>query len=159
VVRLRKLYEDEDVVVFKAPTDEELEKLVVETIKEKGRPLSWKELRQVFSGIAGEDRLRKVLIKLIERDQLIELPDGTFGLPGMELNYVPSKTAKRVRPLVPTKFRRRWGTLASKLRKSGKPLGEALKEFEEERMEHVVKVYRRYRSPVEEEELPEEFYG
>ena len=130
MVRLKKLYEDEDVEVYKAPTEEELEKLVIDTIREEGRPLSWKELRQLFSGIAGEDRLRKVLVRLIERDELIELPDGTFAIPGMEQQYVPRKNTKRVRPLVPTKFRRRWGTLASKIRKSGLPISEAVKKLE-----------------------------
>ncbi len=130
-MRLKKLYEDEDVEVYKAPTEEELEKLVIEAIREAGRPLSWKELRQRFSGIAGEDRLRKVLVRLIERDELIELPDGTFAIPGMEQSYVPKRNAKRVRPLVPSKFRRRWGTLASKIRKSGLPLGEAVKQLEQ----------------------------
>ncbi len=129
MVRLKKLYEDEEVEVYKAPTEEELEKLVIDAIKEAGRPLSWKELRQIFSGIAGEDRLRRVLVKLIERDELIELPDGTFALPGMEEHYIPQRSAKRVRPLVPSKFRRRWGSFASKLRKSGMPLGEALKQL------------------------------
>jgi hypothetical protein len=126
----KKLYEDEEVEVFKAPTEEELEKLVKETIVKAGRPLTWRELRENFSGIAGEDRLRKILIRLIERDEIIELPDGAFGLPGMELNYIPRKTAKRVRPLVPSKFKARWGTLAAKLRKTGLPLGEAIKLLE-----------------------------
>ncbi len=131
-MRFKKLYEDEEVEVYKAPTEEELEELVIEAIKEAGRPLSWKDLRQVFSGIAGEDRLRKVLIKLIESDKLIELPDGTFALPGMEENYVPKPTPKRVRPLVPSKFRQRWGNLAPKLRRSGLPLGEAIRRFKAE---------------------------
>jgi hypothetical protein len=126
----KKLYEDEEVEVFKAPTEEELEKLVKDTIASVGKPLTWKELREKFSGIAGEDRLRKILIRLIERDELIELPDGAFGLPGMEQNYVPRRTAKRVRPLVPSKFRARWGTLAARLRKTGLPLGEAIKILE-----------------------------
>ncbi len=131
-MRFKKLYEDEEVEVYKAPTEEELEELVIDAIREAGRPLSWKELRQIFSGIAGEDRLRKVLVKLIESDRIIELPDGTFALPGMEQNYVPKPTPKRVRPLVPSKFRERWGNLAPKLRKSGLPLGEALKRFRSE---------------------------
>ncbi len=147
-MRLKKLYEDEDVEVYKAPTEEELEKLVVDAIKEAGKPLSWKELRQRFSGIAGEDRLRKVLVRLIERDELIELPDGTFAIPGMEQNYVPKRNAKRVRPLVPSKFRRRWGTLASRIRKSGLPLGEAMKQLEETS-------YRIYQRRVAEEEVEE----
>ncbi|MEM0371537.1 MAG: hypothetical protein QXW05_04800 [Ignisphaera sp.] len=130
MVKLKKLYEDEDVEVFKAPTEEELERLVKEYIKSAGRPLVWRELRERFSGIAGEDRLRKILIRLIERDEIVELPDGAFGLPGMDQNYVPRKTAKRVRPLVPSKFRSRWGSMAAKLRKTGLPLGEALKIFE-----------------------------
>ena len=126
----KKLYEDEDIEVFKAPAEEELEKLIKESIASAGRPLTWRDLRERFSGIAGEDRLRKVLVRLIERDEIIELPDGAFGLPGMEQNYVPKATAKRVRPLVPSKFRARWGTLAAKLRKTGLPLGEAIKLFE-----------------------------
>ncbi|NPA97481.1 MAG: hypothetical protein GXO32_07775 [Crenarchaeota archaeon] len=131
-MRFKKLYEDEEIEVYKAPTEEELEQLVLDAIREAGRPLSWKELRQIFSGVAGEDRLRKVLIRLIESDRLIELPDGTFAIPGMEENYVPKPTPKRVRPLVPSKFRQRWGNLAPKLRRSGLPLGEALKRFRAE---------------------------
>lgn len=126
----KKLYEDEEVEVFKAPSEEELEKLIKETISATGRPMTWRELRERFSGIAGEDRLRKILVRLIERDELIELPDGAFGLPGMEHNYIPRKTAKRVRPLVPSKFRARWGSMAAKLRKTGLPLGEAIKVLE-----------------------------
>ncbi len=65
MAELRVMYEDEDVVVMKAPTDEELEVLVKDIIKKKNRPMTWKELREVFSGTAGEDRLRKVLIRLM----------------------------------------------------------------------------------------------
>lgn len=130
VAEFKKLYEDADVEVYKAPTEEELEGFIKEAIISARRPITWKELREKFSGIAGEDRLRKILIKLIERDEIIELPDGAFGLPGMEQNYIPRRTAKRVRPLVPSKFRARWGNMAARLRKAGLPLGEALKMFE-----------------------------
>uniref|UniRef100_A0A7J2U299 Uncharacterized protein n=1 Tax=Ignisphaera aggregans TaxID=334771 RepID=A0A7J2U299_9CREN len=144
MIHIKKLYEDMDLEVFKAPTEEELGNLIKDIIKNTGRPMTWKELRELFAGIAGEDRLRKVLIKLIERDELIELPDGALALPGMEQNYIPRKTAKRVRPLVPSKFRERWGNLAAKLRKSGLPLGEAMKQIkrfgfseEEEEQEEI----------------------
>jgi hypothetical protein len=144
MIHIKKLYEDMDLEVFKAPTEEELGNLIKDIIKNTGRPMTWKELRELFAGIAGEDRLRKVLIKLIERDELIELPDGALALPGMEQNYIPRKTAKRVRPLVPSKFRERWGNLAAKLRKSGLPLGEAMKQVkrfgfseEEEEQEEI----------------------
>jgi len=159
-VRFKKLYEDDEIEVYKAPTEAELEELVLEAIREAGRPLSWKELRQIFSGVAGEDRLRKVLIRLIERDQLIELPDGTFAIPGMEQNYIPKNTAKRVRPLVPSKFRQRWGTLAPKLRKSGMPLGEALKKLRESLPEEIREYTEEYESKsAGAEETSEELEG
>ena len=108
---LKVVYEDEDVVVMRAPDDSELEKLVIKIIKKKGRPVTWGELRKELSGLAGEDRLRKVLVSLIERDELIEMIDGTFGLRGMEVSYIPRRIKKRVRPLVPSKFRMRWGPI------------------------------------------------
>ncbi|MDT7887942.1 MAG: hypothetical protein RQ885_03075 [Desulfurococcales archaeon] len=113
------IYEDEDIVVLRAPDDEELIELVKKKIAENGKPVSWKELRAYFSGLAGEDRLRKVLIRLIENDEVIEMPDGTFALPGMEKGYVPRSDVKRVRPLAPRKFKARWGSMASRLRRLG----------------------------------------
>jgi len=108
---LKVVYEDEDLVVIRAPDDTELERMVISIIRSKGRPVTWHELRKELSGIAGEDRLRKVLVKLIERDEIVEMIDGTFGLKGMEVTYVPRRLKKRVRPLVPRKFRVRWGHL------------------------------------------------
>ncbi len=113
------IYEDEDIVVMRAPDDEELIELVKKKIADNGKPISWKELRAYFSGLAGEDRLRKVLIKLIENDEILEMPDGTFALPGMERGYVPRSDVKRVRPLAPRKFKARWGSMASRLRRLG----------------------------------------
>jgi len=108
---LKVVYEDEDVVVMRAPDDSELEKLVIKIIKKKGRPVTWGELRKELSGLAGEDRLRKVLVSLIEVDEVVEMIDGTFGLRGMEVSYIPRRIKKRVRPLVPSKFRMRWGPI------------------------------------------------
>jgi hypothetical protein len=113
------IYEDEDIVVMRAPDDDELIDLVKKRIAETGRPVSWKELRVYFSGLAGEDRLRKVLVRLIESDEIIEMPDGTFALPGMERGYIPRSDVKRVRPLAPRKFKARWGSMASRLRRLG----------------------------------------
>jgi len=110
---LKVIYEDEDVIVMQAPDDKGLESLVISVIRRKGRPVSWRELRRELSGLAGEDRLRKVLINLIERDLVVEMIDGTFGLKGMESTYIPTRIKKRVRPLVPSKFKARWGELIS----------------------------------------------
>jgi len=109
-VELEKLYEDEDVVVMKAPSDQELEKLVLDIIKKKGRPVSWKELREIFSGLAGEDRLRKALANLIERGLLTELPDGNFALPGMEHMVNWERAKKRRGRLRFTYIKRRSAT-------------------------------------------------
>ncbi|MEM0297607.1 MAG: hypothetical protein QXU35_07580 [Zestosphaera sp.] len=105
------IYEDEEILVMRAPSDEELEEMIVTIIGSKGRPLAWKELRKELSGLVGEDRLRKALLKLIDRDIVVEMIDGTFGLKDMETTYIPKKIKKRVRPLAPRKFRVRWGPL------------------------------------------------
>lgn len=105
------IYEDEEIMVMRAPSDEELEEMVVTIIANKGRPLAWKELRKELSGLVGEDRLRKALLKLIDKDVVVEMIDGTFGLKEMETTYIPKKVKKRVRPLAPKKFRVRWGPL------------------------------------------------
>ncbi len=110
---LRIIYEDEDVVVMQAPDDKGLEDLIISIIRRKGRPVTWKELRKELSGLAGEDRLRKVLISLIERDIVVEMIDGSYGLKSMESTFIPSRIKKRVRPLVPSKFKARWGALIS----------------------------------------------
>jgi len=105
------VYEDDYMVIDRAPTDEELKRIVKDIIMEKGRPVTWDELRKELSGIAGEDRLRRVLTDMIWADEVVEMIDGSFGLPGMEASYVPRQIKKRVRPLVPPKFRERWGDL------------------------------------------------
>ncbi|MGC8974688.1 MAG: hypothetical protein ACP5KB_00650 [Thermoprotei archaeon] len=105
------IYEDEEVMVMRAPSDEELEEIVLSMIESKGRPLTWKELRKELSGLVGEDRLRKALLKLIDKDLVVEMIDGTFGLKDMEATYIPKKIKKRVRPLSPKKFRVKWGPL------------------------------------------------
>jgi len=71
---------------MKAPTDEELVDLVYKYIHNKGRPVTWKELRESFSGTAGEDRLRKALIKLRREGVVVELRGGryaTIDMPGV----------------------------------------------------------------------------
>ncbi len=82
-MRLSVLYEDEEIVVMKAPHDDELVQLVYEFIVEKGRPVTWKELREAFSGIAGEDRLRKALHVLREKGMIVELRGGRYATPDM----------------------------------------------------------------------------
>lgn len=82
-VDLKVLYEDEELVVMKAPTDEELVELVYKYIRNKGRPVTWQELREAFSGIAGEDRLRKALNKLRREGLIVDLKGSRYATPDM----------------------------------------------------------------------------
>jgi hypothetical protein len=94
--RVRKVvYEDQDVVVALAPRDEELPEMVLETIKEKGRPMYFDELVKEFSGIAGEDRLRKAVNHLLALGAIVEFPDGSLGTPDMK--WKPRRTRRRRR--------------------------------------------------------------
>jgi len=93
------VYEDNDIVIALAPRDEELPELVLEAIKEKGYPLYFDEIVKEFSGIAGEDRLRKAVNHLLALGKLVEYPDGSLGLPGME--WKPRRSRKRRRRRTP----------------------------------------------------------
>jgi len=78
------LYEDKDIVVEVSPRDYELPDLVYEAIKRKGRPVLFQELVKEFSGIVGEDRVRKAVSHLLALKKIVEFPDGTLGTPDME---------------------------------------------------------------------------
>ncbi|ADI31653.1 hypothetical protein [Staphylothermus hellenicus] len=98
--RIKKIvYEDQEVIVALAPRDEELPEMVLETIKEKGRPMFFDELIKEFSGIAGEDRLRKAVNHLLALGAIIEFPDGSLGTPDMK--WIPRKTRRRRRRRTP----------------------------------------------------------
>lgn len=97
--RQKIVYEDQDIIVELAPRDEELPDMVLDTIKSKGRPMFFDELVKAFSGIAGEDRLRKAVNHLLALKLLVEYPDGSLGLPGMK--WRPRRLRKRRRRRTP----------------------------------------------------------
>jgi len=99
MVNGKVVYEDNDVVVALAPRDEELPDLVLEAIKKKGRPLYFDEIVKEFSGLAGEDRIRKAVNHLLALKLIVEYPDGSLGLPGMK--WEPRRTRKRRRKRTP----------------------------------------------------------
>ncbi len=76
IENLEKLYEDDEIVVLAAPDDAELERLILNILSEKR--MKFKELKEAFSATAGEDRLRRALLKLIEEGRVRELPDGSY---------------------------------------------------------------------------------
>jgi hypothetical protein len=97
------LVDDIGISVTAALSDDEIEKLVLEILKEARRPLSWRELKAIFSGVVGEDRLRKILISLKVRNQIAELTRTRYSLP----EYVPPQEYSKVKnPLILRKIKR-----------------------------------------------------
>lgn len=75
-VRLRILHEDDDVVLVTAPNDEELASIVRELLSYK--PMNLKEIHQILSGIASEDKIRKALNMLLDRGEIYISNDGKY---------------------------------------------------------------------------------
>lgn len=75
-VRLRILHEDDDVVLLTAPNDEELANIVRELLSYK--PMNLKEIHQILSGIASEDKIRKALNMLLDRGEIYISNDGKY---------------------------------------------------------------------------------
>jgi hypothetical protein len=76
-----------------ALSDEKVEKLVMLALKEAKKPISWREFKQIFAGIVGEDRLRRILANLKARDVIVELTRTRYSLP----EYVPPSVLPALR--------------------------------------------------------------
>ncbi len=78
---LKVLYEDDEIVVEMGPHDDEIPELVMDLFKQKKKPLTWQQLREHFSAIIGEDRLRRALRQLVNEERLIQLNRNTYADP------------------------------------------------------------------------------
>jgi hypothetical protein len=121
----KKIYDDEFVEIVAGIRDDEIANIIKNIIASNGAPMKFSEIRNVLRGSVGDDRLRKVLIDLINKDEIVEFPDRTFGLPSMVDDYVPRNDIKRTFPLVPSKFFERWGPNPSFYRVLGLPIKDA----------------------------------
>ena len=81
------------VVVSTALTDDEIEELLLLALKEARQPVSWRELKKIFAGIAGEDRLRKVLSRLKANNVIAELTKTRYAMP----EYVSEREIDKVK--------------------------------------------------------------
>ncbi|MEM0497154.1 MAG: hypothetical protein QXR22_03015, partial [Acidilobaceae archaeon] len=81
------------VSVATALVDDDIEKLVLIALREAEQPLSWRDLKVIFSGIVGEDRLRRILASLKAKNEVAELTHTRFALP----EYVPLNEISRVK--------------------------------------------------------------
>lgn len=79
---LKVVYEDSDIVVFKAPNEDQLIEILKNLLRE--RPMTVKELHGYLSGLASEDKIRRALIKLVSEGKAYVMNDGRFVMVGLE---------------------------------------------------------------------------
>jgi hypothetical protein len=66
--KLKVVYSDKDVIVMTAPNEDELKQILLDLLNEK--PMNLKELHSMLSGIASEDKIRRALADLVEKEKL-----------------------------------------------------------------------------------------
>ncbi len=81
IMDLKVLYEDDEVIVEMGPHDNEIPDLVMDLFKKEKKPLTWQKLREHFSAVIGEDRLRRALRQLVNEGRLIQLNRNTYADP------------------------------------------------------------------------------
>lgn len=74
--KLHVLYSDKEVVVMTAPNEEELKEILLDLLSQ--RPMNLKELHSALSGIASEDKIRKALADLAEKNLVTLTDDGKY---------------------------------------------------------------------------------
>jgi flagellar biosynthesis component FlhA len=75
-IRLKKIHEDSDVVLVTAPNDDELVEILKDLLSIKS--MSIKEIHQVLSGVASEDKIRRALNTLIEKGEVYIDNNGKY---------------------------------------------------------------------------------
>ena len=79
--KVAERYEDGELTVQAAVDDKTLEDMILEALETAGEPVRWKELKLAFSGIAGEDRLRRAVTRLKATSKVAELSGTRIALP------------------------------------------------------------------------------
>ncbi len=79
---LQVVYEDSEVVVVRAPTEDQLVNILTDLLRDK--PMSVKELHSYLSGLASEDKIRRALTRLVNEGRVYVLEDGRFTIVGLE---------------------------------------------------------------------------
>jgi len=87
------LVDEPGLSVTTALSDSDIEEIVLMVLREARCPLTWRELKRIFQGVVGEDRLRKILIDLKARGEIAELTRIRFALP----EYVPADEIDKVK--------------------------------------------------------------
>ncbi len=90
---MQNIMEIGDISVATALVDDDIEKIVLVVLGEAKQPLSWRDLKTIFGGIVGEDRLRRILGSLKAKNEVAELTHTRYALP----EYVPLSEINRVK--------------------------------------------------------------
>lgn len=80
-IKLRKLYEDDDVILMTAPNEDELINIILDLLREK--PMNLREIHTILSGLASEDKIRKALITLMSNGVITMNSDGRYTIIGL----------------------------------------------------------------------------
>ncbi len=75
-IRLRRLYEDDEIVLMTAPNEDELRQIILELLQE--RPMNLREIHTILSGLASEDKIRKALNTLVNEGTIAMNTDGRY---------------------------------------------------------------------------------
>lgn len=111
--KMRVMLEDDEVSVYTALVDDDVVKLVLIALEEAKQPISWRDFKKIFSGVVGEDRLRKILSNLKARNVIAELTHTRYSLP----KYVPLEEISKVKnpgiiPVIQRELKKRNFSLA-----------------------------------------------
>jgi len=73
---LSKIYEDDEVIVIIAPNEPQLKNIIVNLLQKQ--PMTIKELHEILSGLASEDKIRHALNELLEEGLVHSKEDGRY---------------------------------------------------------------------------------
>lgn len=75
------VYEDSDLVVIRAPTEDQLIEILLGLLRES--PKTVKELHSMLSGLASEDKIRRALTRLVNERRVLAREDGRYVFVGI----------------------------------------------------------------------------
>ncbi|MEM4035769.1 MAG: BlaI/MecI/CopY family transcriptional regulator [Fervidicoccaceae archaeon] len=78
--KLKKVYDDGEVTVVLAPNELELETILIDIINELGGAATVRDIHSFLEAIASEEKIRKVLHKLVSRGLVRQHRDGRYEL-------------------------------------------------------------------------------
>ncbi len=74
---LSVVYEDGEIVVYTAPTEEELKRILLDLLN-KHNKMTIRDLHKFLSGLASEDKIRYALNKLMKENLVVVDKDGYY---------------------------------------------------------------------------------